>query len=121
MSGQEYKFEKLEIYRLALDLVVEVYEICKTFPRSEEFGLTSQVKRAVTSVALNIAEGSAAGGDKEFNRFMNMSVCSLVETKAGLGITVKLGFITEQDIMKVSAMIDNLFFKELAFKKSLSH
>ena len=117
---REYRFEKLEVYELGEELVVIVYDICREFPRSEEFGLTSQLKRAIVSVVLNIAEGSAFAGDKEFRRFVGISIGSLVETRAGLLLAIKLNFIKRENVENVFRLIDSLFFKLLALKKSLS-
>ncbi len=54
-----YNYEKLEIYKIAYELVMEIYKITKEFPKSEIFGLTSQIRRAVVSMVLNIVEGSS--------------------------------------------------------------
>lgn len=53
-----FKFEQLEVWELTLEYIDTIYEIAEQLPRSEEYNLKSQIKRAVTSVALNIAEGS---------------------------------------------------------------
>jgi four helix bundle protein len=55
-----FKFEKLEVWRLSLDYIDIVYKISTHLPRSEEYNLKSQLIRAATSIALNIAEGSTA-------------------------------------------------------------
>jgi len=117
---QQYGFEKLEVYQLSEDLVVKVYALTKKFPKEELFGLTSQLRRATISVALNIAEGSVERSNKEFIRFINTSIGSLVETKSGLRIAIKLGIISENDLQEIFPLIDKIFFKTLALKKSLN-
>ena len=119
MTYIKYNFENLEIYNLAIDLVVEIYELTKKFPRDELYGLVSQVKRAVVSVVLNIAEGSCARSKKDFSRFIGQAIGSLVEVKTGLIIAGKLKYITRDDFLKVIPKIDKLFFKLLSFKKTL--
>jgi four helix bundle protein len=73
-----FKFEKLEVYQLALSYVDEVYELAARLPKSEEFNLKSQITRAATSVALNIAEGSTGQSDAEQARFLSMAIRSVL-------------------------------------------
>lgn len=84
--------EQLEVYHLALGFVSEVYRLSETFPKSEQFGLTNQLRRAATSVALNIAEGKGRGSDWDFAKFLYQSRGSLLESVSALQISVKLGF-----------------------------
>ena len=81
-----FKFEKLEVYQLALAYVDLIYDLSTQLPKSEEYNLKSQVVRAATSVVLNIAEGSTAQSDPEQNRFLGMAVRSVFETVACLHI-----------------------------------
>ena len=85
-----YKFENLKIWRLAVELIEETYKINKLLPRSEKDNLIDQLQRAATSVALNIAEGSAANNDIEFRRYLLIGKRSLVEVVAILRIIKKL-------------------------------
>jgi len=64
-----YKFEKLDVWQLSLDYIDLIYDLAKELPRNEEFNLKSQMTRAATSVALNIAEGSTGQTDPEQARF----------------------------------------------------
>jgi four helix bundle protein len=77
-----YKFQKLEIYQLALDYIGLIYELSEKLPRSEDFNQKSQITRAATSIALNIAEGSTSQSDPEQARFLGMALRSFVETVA---------------------------------------
>ena len=77
-----FKFEKLEAWQLALDYIDLMYEIAAQLPRNEEFNLKSQLVRAATSVALNIAEGSTGQTDTEQARFLGLAIRSLLETVA---------------------------------------
>lgn len=77
-----FKFEKLQVWQLALEYLDLIYEIAEQLPKSEEYNLKSQIKRAATSVALNIAEGSTAQTDQEQARFIGLAIRSLVETVA---------------------------------------
>ena len=69
-------FKDLSVYSKGLDIVEEVYEVSKKFPKEEIFGLTNQLRRAVTSIVLNIAEGSGCESSKEFLRFLNYALRS---------------------------------------------
>lgn len=73
-----------------MELVEEIYRLTKLLPRDEKFALIDQLKRSSTSVVLNIAEGTGALGDKEFNAYLRNALKSLYETVAGLKIAEKL-------------------------------
>ena len=77
-----FKFERLEVWQLALEYTDLVYEIASELPASEQYNLKSQLTRAATSVALNIAEGSTGQTDAEQARFIGLAVRSLLETVA---------------------------------------
>ena len=77
-----FKFEKLEIWQLALEYIDLIYEIAAQLPKAEEYNLKSQIVRAATSIALNIAEGSTGQTNAEQARFLSMALRSLVETVA---------------------------------------
>ena len=77
-----FKFEKLEVWRMSLEYADLIYAIAETLPRSEDYNLKSQITRAATSVALNIAEGSQGQTDAEQARFLGLALRSLVETVA---------------------------------------
>ena len=77
-----YKFQKLEIYELALEYIDLVYGLAEKLPRHEDFNLKSQITRAATSIALNIAEGSTGQSNPEQCKFLGMALRSLIETVA---------------------------------------
>jgi four helix bundle protein len=77
-----FKFEKLDVWRSALEYADLIDAVARELPRSEEFNLKSQIVRAATSVALNIAEGSTGQTDDEQARFLGLAIRSLVETVA---------------------------------------
>lgn len=90
----------LQLYQLSLDLVVNVYELTKSFPRNEEFGLISQIRRASVSIPSNISEGASRGSTKDFIRFLNMTSGSLSEVETQLEIAERLKYIEIQDDLK---------------------
>jgi four helix bundle protein len=75
-----FKFEKLEVWRMAMEYIDTIYLVAEKLPRSEDYNLKSQITRAATSVALNIAEGSTGQTDTEQARFLGLALRSLVET-----------------------------------------
>lgn len=77
-SGNVFNFEKLIVYQKSLTFIDRVYEVTEKFPSSERFNLVDQFRRAATSIALNIGEGSA-GTDKEFKAFLRISKRSIKE------------------------------------------
>ncbi len=84
-----FKFEKLIVWQKALDLSDEVNKLTKTFPKDELFIITSQIKRAADSVALNIAEGSTGQTNPEFSRFLSYSLRSTIEVVGCIFIAKK--------------------------------
>jgi four helix bundle protein len=89
-----FKFEKLEVYQLALAYVDTIHDLAARLPKSEEYNLKSQIIRAATSVVLNIAAGSTAQSDAEQNRFLGMAVRSALETVACQHI-IRRNFISD--------------------------
>jgi four helix bundle protein len=90
-----FKFENLEIWQLALDYIDLIYDIADALPREEEFNLKSQIRRAATSVALNIAEGSTGQSDAEQNRFLGLALRSLIETVACQHLIRRRGYLAK--------------------------
>jgi four helix bundle protein len=85
----------LEVWKLAHQLTVDVYKITGGFPKSEQFGLTSQVRRSVSSVPTNIIEGQARQYKKEFIQFLYIAKGSLEETNYHFYLSKDLGYITK--------------------------
>ncbi|WP_114279956.1 four helix bundle protein [Thioalbus denitrificans] len=101
------KHHDLRAWRSAMALVGDVYRLTASFPASEQFGLTSQLRRAAVSVPSNIAEGAARLTRKEFLHFAGMARGSLSELETQLLIAHDLGFISENE--DLSAQLDELF------------
>lgn len=116
----EFKYEDLEIWQLALDLIKAIYEVLKKFPNDEKYDLISQGKRAVVSVALNIAEGSGRHTDKDFSVFINRAITSLQEVDGVLKIGLKLNYIGNDDYQVVEKLIEKEYYKLVAFDKTLA-
>ncbi|SFE69843.1 four helix bundle protein [Flavobacterium xueshanense] len=89
----------LEVWKLAHQLTLQVYKITQDFPKSEQFGLMSPVRRSVSSVPTNIIEGQARQYKKEFIQFLYIAKGSLEETNCHLYLYKDLGYITDSDYM----------------------
>jgi four helix bundle protein len=95
-----YKFEQLDVWTLALDYIDLVYKVAENLPRSEEYNLRSQITRAATSVALNIAEGSQGQSDAEQARFLGMAIRSLIETVACQQIIQRRNYLQDTELLQ---------------------
>ena len=95
-----FKFEQLEVWDLAIEYIDLVYEIAERLPRSEEYSLKSQIKRAATSVALNIAEGSTGQTDAEQARFLGLALRSLLEAIACQHLINRREYLVDKDPLR---------------------
>jgi four helix bundle protein len=100
--------EKLDVWKLSVEMVTKVYEYTKEFPADEKFGLTSQIRMAAVSVPANIAEGAARQHDKEFVQFPYIAQGSMSELETGLLIAKKLGYINELLYMELYEEINTV-------------
>lgn len=101
--------KNLEVYQVALDLVKEVYEATKKFPKEEQFVLVSQLRRAVISVCSNLAEGSARYSKMEKKRFYEISRSSLVEVDTQIEIALVLDYLQHNEIAKLESYLESTF------------
>lgn len=95
-----FKFEGLEVWQLALDYVDVMYRITEQLPQQERFNLVSQLQRAATSIALNIAEGSTGQTDAEQARFLGHALRSLLETVACQHIIYRRKYLKEPALLR---------------------
>lgn len=94
-----FKFERLEVWQLSLDYIDLIYQIADQLPRSEEYNLKSQIIRATTSIALNVAEGSTGQTDSEQARFLGLAIRSLIETIACQRIISRRKLLKDQPLL----------------------
>lgn len=104
----EFRFEKLDAWQLAVELSDVVYRVTRTFPADERFGLTSQLRRAATSVPANIAEGSGRVSDRDNLRFLEMAYGSLMEVVSHLEVATRQSFIRPEDRETLRIQADRL-------------
>ena len=115
-----FKFEQLLVWQKAIDLTGIVHELTLKFPRDELFILTSQIKRASDSIALNIAECSTGQTNPEFKKFLSYSIRSAIEVVSCLHIAKRRNLITEQDFQIIYKKIEEILKMLQALKKSIN-
>jgi four helix bundle protein len=98
-------FEDLEAWKQAIELAVEVYTLTKTYPKEEMFSLTNQMRRASSSISANLAEGCGRYNYKEKLQFYRIANGSLLEVKSFCYLSEKLGYINNEQLNKVLALI----------------
>ena len=101
----DFYFRQLRVYINSKELVKHVYGLLKKFPEEEKYALCNQIRRAVTSIPINIAEGFGIFSSKEKTRFIEISFGSLTETSCELEISYELGYITKEEYEEVEKQI----------------
>ncbi len=109
MAGKNYR--DLDVWREAMDFVVECYRMTGTFPKSEVYGLTSQLQRAAVSVPANIAEGQGRQHDKELLQHLAIAYASLAEVETHVQIACRLEYVSgenENQLLEKAARIGRM-------------
>ena len=90
--------KKLDAWKEAIELTVEIYRLTEELPEQEKFGLVAQMRRCAVSIASNIAEGAARNTNKEFNRFLFNARGSLSELDTQVILCKRLGYFSQDDL-----------------------
>lgn len=115
-----HNFRKLDIWIDGVDLADKVYSMTSKFPTEERFGLSSQMQRAAVSVSSNIAEGSAKDSDKDYCRFLGISLGSLYELETQLEIAYRRGYMEDVIYTDMLAKTIGLQRRIFAFRQHLN-
>lgn len=107
--------KELIVWNKAYELALKVYTITNSFPKNEQFNLTSQVRRSAVSIPSNIAEGHARKGKKEFSQFLYIAFGSCAELETQLLLTKDLKYISEKDF----TLLNNLLTEVMKMLNSL--
>lgn len=99
-------FRNLNVYIKSKELVKQIYELLKKFPREEQFALSDQLRRAVISIPSNIAEGSGRNSQKDQAHFYNIAYGSLMEVFSQLDIACDLGYISQEEFNQLESLIN---------------
>ena len=102
-------YTNIEAWRLADDLTVLIYEITRSFPKEELYGVTSQLRRAAASVPANIAEGSARGTNKDYLHFLYIARASLTEAHYFVHLSRRLGYLDEEKHAELESLFRRTF------------
>ena len=95
-------FHKLVILEKSHQLTLDIYKLTQQFPKEELFGLTSQIRRAISSVPTNIAEGCGRATNKDFAHFLQISIGSACEVEYQLLLAHDLNYITDEDYNRLN-------------------
>ena len=111
-----FKFEKLVIWQMAMDFGEDIFKLSFKFPKEEIYNLSSQIRRAVDSVALNISEGSIGQSASEHKRFIGFSIRSLAEVVTCLHKARRRGYISDEEFKSHYDFAFNLMNMMISFR-----
>lgn len=106
MTIRSYK--DLIVWQKAVDLSVLVYKITENFPKSEVYGITSQIRRAMVAIPSNIAEGQMRGHKSEYIQFLRIAFASGGELETQLLISLKIGYLKQEDFAKLDCLLQEI-------------
>lgn len=115
-----YNFENLEVWKLSIKANKELGLAIKRLPSEEKYVLADQLRRAGLSISLNIAEGWGRKTKKDFSRFVSNATGSTLEVIAGLKVALDLGYLKENYLETLDALLKELYFKLLKFSSYLN-
>lgn len=117
MAVQSY--QELTVWQKAMDLAVKCYEATKPFPREEQFGMTSQIRRAAASIPANIAEGQGRQHTKEFLNFLSIARGSLKEVETHLILSNRVNLLPKPQLDELLNQTDEISRMLAGLRKSL--
>jgi four helix bundle protein len=117
MTVQSYR--QLEVWQLGMELAEMCYQVAKSFPREELFGMTSQIRRAAASIPANIAEGQGRDHTKEFLNHLSIARGSLMELETHLMLSQRVGLLPKADLEKLLVLTDRISRMLTGLRKAL--
>jgi len=114
-----FRFEELEIWRLAVDYGKGCYKIAEKFPKHETFSLSDQLRRAAISISNNVAEGSV-GSSLIFKRYITIAIGSILETVNIINFASEINYVNADDKKEMYQKAELLIKKIRSFKNSLN-
>jgi len=112
-------FNKYDVWKLSHQLVLDIYDLTYSFPKEESFGITSQIRRASTSIPANISEGCGRDSDPEFHRFLTIATGSASEVEYLILLSKDLGYINSKSYDNLSTDINLIKRKIYTLKQKL--
>ena len=101
-------YRDLDVWQRAMDIVIEIYRVSRSFPAEEKLGLAAQLRRAAVAIPSNIAEGRNRLGAAEFRRLVSIARGSVAEVETQLAVALALGFTGADQVTSLSARLDEL-------------
>jgi four helix bundle protein len=98
----------LDVWKDSVSFVTDIYRITKKYPKEEQFGLTSQIRRSAVSIPSNIAEGAARKSGNEFKQFLHIAMSSASELDTQLLISNNLNYITGKEYDELSSKLSSI-------------
>ncbi|MCR4266005.1 four helix bundle protein [Nitratireductor sp. ZSWI3] len=114
-----HDYRDLNVWKDSMDIAVDIYTITRTFPRDEMFGMTSQMRRAATSIPANIAEGFGRAQRKVFVQFLRVAQGSLKELETHTLLAARVGLLNEGQTRGLEARYEKLGKMLVSFIRSL--
>jgi four helix bundle protein len=111
--------KNLDVWNESVEFVIDIYNVTKTFPETEQFGLVSQLNRAAVSIPSNIAEGAGRLSKKEFIQFLSIALGSIAEVDTQLLICNKLGYIDDEMYNTLENKLTNIRKMTLGLRKNI--
>lgn len=118
MNNYKRSFRQLVVWEKAKILTLEIYKITKKFPKEEKFGLTSQLRRAASSVMANIVEGNERRSKKDCCRFLNIAKGSLAEVDCYVDLALELKYLSISEYKKLIEYINKTGYFIIKFSES---
>jgi len=101
-------YRDLDVWRLSIELVKNIYQVTEKFPQVEIYGLTNQLRRAAISIPSNIAEGQGRNSLKEFRQFLAIALGSLAELETQLIIAKEIGYLASVEMDRLLVSLDTI-------------
>ncbi|WP_299441966.1 four helix bundle protein [uncultured Aquimarina sp.] len=114
-----HRFKDLEIWKKSRVFCSSIYDITSRFPETEKFGLTNQLRRAAVSIPSNIAEGSSRQSNKDFARYLQITLGSAYEIETQLLISLDLKFINQTKLDTLLSDLESIVKMTSKFKSTL--
>ena len=115
-----YRYKRLVVWQRAMALVVHVYKATDSFPKHEQYGLISQMRRSAVSIPSNIAEGHGRNSDKELVRFLDIAKGSIYELDTQIEISRQLNYLKIKEANCISNLLDETSRMLSGLRKSKS-
>lgn len=101
-------YKQLIVWQKSLNLAIEVFKISKKFPKSELYGIVSQIRRATFSIPSNIAEGYNRGSRSEYKKFLQIAYGSAAELETQLLISFKTKILRQSDFLRLNNLLTEI-------------